>query len=187
MRIELSTEQIAAVRADLDSGMSVEQAAMAQMLRDYQVAVERVVSDDAAREHAGQLWREYAYYTVLGPKPEPVKIRDENGVELYQQSDRQQYKVLCRDLPQFAKEYKLNLKELEAVATGTQYEHKGWISGGYSGHHFDMSRAAPPPNPRRMADEAEDVAQYKAARETKVKRMSGYTPSPEPITYTPAK
>ena len=161
--------------------------AHALVLRRALEEVEQVAGEIAGRERAGQLWQEYAYYCLLAPRPEPVKIRDENGVELWQQSDRQRYKVLCKDLAQFAKDYRLNFRELEAVATGAQYEHKGWISEGNSGYLYDQTRSAPPPNPRIAASEAADAAQYTAAREKKVKRMSGYVPSPEPITYTPAK
>ncbi len=170
----------------LAAGDKHDSIAHALLMRRALEEVEQVANWIAGAEHSAALIQQYIYYTVLGPQPELVLVRDEGGVELWQRQGRQQYKVLVKDYPQFCRDMKLNYKEMEAVATGSQYEYKGWISAGNSGFHYDQTRAAPPPpTPRALADAEADRDQAK--RTPKVKQMSAYTPSPDPITYMPTR
>lgn len=139
--------------------------------------VEKIAQDMAQAEARQQFQRDHAYYTVLGPQPQPVKVRDEGGVELFQMQGRQQYRVLVKDFAVFCREMKLDHKKMEAVATGQQPEHRGWISGGYAGRLYDMTGSYMPPT----------CAEDQAAPEPKEKRLSVYQATPDPITYTPAK
>jgi hypothetical protein len=99
-------------------------------------------------------------------------------VELQLRPAHQEYRVQIKDFPRYCKEMKLNHAKMEAVATGKQYEHTGWVSDANAGALYDQTRAGAPPI---IADG------QSATPEKQVMQLKMYQPAWEPIIYSPNK
>ena len=92
------------VIAALRSGQSVQDAAEALVMRRAVEEVEKVAQELRRRANVQGRARERFYYTLLGPKPEPTLVRvSDEGVEMWEQPARQEYRVRCVDFPRSAR------------------------------------------------------------------------------------
>jgi hypothetical protein len=173
------------ITALLSEGKSVEDAAEALVMKRAIAEVERVANDIAYSEAHNRWVLGLRFVTLYSPQPEPVLVGKEKGVEMWQTPARQEYKVKVLDLPAFAQEMKLNLRDLQAVTEGKRRDVKGFICIP-SGATMDVGEAWTDPNPERIGREARQAAEAKEAQNPR-KVKSAYTPSAPVIEWTPKR
>ena len=112
--------------------------------------VRRVANDIISAAGSYERTKRLYWYPLLSPKPAPVKVRDAEGVEMWQQPQRQQYKVRLSDLPAFCKENGLDLKAMTEVGEGIRKEHKGWLRAPFQGGQFEMGKTYEEPRKAKI-------------------------------------
>jgi hypothetical protein len=172
------------IMSQLSAGKKKESVAHDLLMRRALEEVESVEKDVAQTEARQQWSREQSYYTLLGPTPAPVKIKEEKGQELWQQPGRQQYKVRLMNFAAFCKEIGLPLTKMQEMVEGKHRDVQGW-SCIWTGGSFDTGRAWMDPTPQLRTEESMRAV---AKAEPPTRRvMSVYTPTAPVIDWKPTQ
>jgi hypothetical protein len=147
------------VIAQLSAGKSIEDAAAA--LVQYRAEQEvRPIAQELERAATSQArTRRLYWYPFLSPKPAPVKVRDAEGVQMWQQGQRQEYRVRLPDLEAFCAERGLDVQAMTAVGDGIRKEHKGWIRAPFQGGSTELGKTYEEPRKPKATQPQQPVQQ----------------------------